>query len=234
MDQGGDLAQPRSRGELYSVDARTGHGRLVFGYRAGEDQVGSRVRRGAPDQAWGFVLDTLPNDDRRVLVDPRRICIYGASFGGYAALRGASLAPDLFRCAVGYAGIYDLTRANDADFAETSRLGRGFVRTAIGDDEAALRAASPAFHADEIKARVLLIHGRADRRVPIEQAERLREALEKSGNPPEWLVEPLEGARVLRRGGPGADVPPAHRVPAGRHEAGAVTDGWRAGAAPLA
>lgn len=163
----------------------------------GSDGYGDAYLR-AGYRRWGdrVVLDVVDATRwaiRKGYADPGRICIYGASFGGYAALQGASLAPDLFRCAVGYAGIYDLTRADDADFAETSRLGRGYVRTAIGEDEAALRAASPAFHADRIKARVLLVHGREDRRVPIGQAERLRKALEESGNPPEWLVEPREG-----------------------------------------
>ncbi len=145
------------------------------------------------DRVVEDIIDATRFAIRKGFADPKRICVYGGSFGGYAALQSAAIAPDLFRCAAGYAGIYDLTRMKDADFAETSRLGRGYVRTAVGDDDAALRAASPTFHAEKIKARVLLIHGKQDRRAPFDQAERLGKALENSGNPPEWLVEPLEG-----------------------------------------
>jgi len=162
----------------------------------GSDGYGDAYRE-AGHRRWGDrvvqdIVDATRFAIRKGFADPRRICIYGASFGGYAALQGAVLAPDLFRCAVGYAGVYDLTGVADADFW-TSRLARGYLRTAIGRDEAALRAASPVFNADRIKARVLLVHGKLDRRAPLQQAERLRTALERSGNPPEWLVEPLEG-----------------------------------------
>ncbi len=130
---------------------------------------------------------------RKGFGDPKRICIYGGSFGAYAALQGAILAPDIFRCAVGYAGIYDLTLLTDSDFAISSRLGRAYIRKVVGEDDAALRAASPALNAEKIKARVLIVHGKKDPRAPFEHAQHLRAALEKSGNPPEWLVEKIEG-----------------------------------------
>jgi dienelactone hydrolase len=125
--------------------------------------------------------------------DPHRICSYGASFGAFAALQSAILAPDLFRCAVGYSGIYDLTlMASSGDIPET-RSGKGFVKTAVGTDEAALKRQSPVYNADKLKAKVLLIHGKQDRRAPIEHAERMKEALEKVGAEPGWLVESKEG-----------------------------------------
>jgi len=160
------------------------------GYGTAYEEAGYR-RWG--DRVVQDIVDATRFAIRKGFADPRRICIFGASFGAYAALQSAAVAPDLFKCAVGFAGVYDLTRLTDSDFAETSRLGRGYVRTVVGDDDAALRAASPAHNADKIKARVLLVHGKEDRRAPIAHAERLRSALEKSGNPPEWLVEPNEG-----------------------------------------
>jgi dipeptidyl aminopeptidase/acylaminoacyl peptidase len=126
-------------------------------------------------------------------VDGTRMCTYGASYGGYAALQATILAPELFRCAVGYAGVYDLTKLEKNDDIVTSRTTRAYVRTTAGDDEAALRDASPVFHADRIKVPVLLAHGAEDTRVPIAHAEKLRDALTKLGRPPEWLVEPAEG-----------------------------------------
>lgn len=129
--------------------------------------------------------------------DPERICIYGGSFGGYSALQAPIVAPDLFRCAVGYAGVYDLTligqRALHEDDTSESYIGRGVVQRYLGDDEAELKRNSPSFHADRIKARVLLIHGVKDRRAPYEHFRRMKKALEEAGNPPETLVEPDEG-----------------------------------------
>ncbi len=145
------------------------------------------------DRVVQDIVDATRFAIRKRLGDGGRACAFGASFGAYAAVQSAVLAPDLFRCAVGYAGIYDLARmASSGDIALT-RLGRGYVRTVVGEDEGELRRASPVHNAEKVKARVLLVHGDEDRRAPIEHAERLRKALEKSGNPPAWLVEPREG-----------------------------------------
>ncbi|HMA47446.1 MAG TPA: alpha/beta fold hydrolase, partial [Frankiaceae bacterium] len=146
---------------------------------------------------WGdrVVEDVIDAVRRAVAMgqaDPGRICVYGSSFGAYAALQATVVAPDLFRCAVGDAGVYDLSRVASIENIAESALGRGFVGVAVGDDPAALKAASPARNADKIRARVLLIHGEEDRRAPIEQAERMRDALAARGRPAEWLVEPRE------------------------------------------
>jgi dipeptidyl aminopeptidase/acylaminoacyl peptidase len=126
-------------------------------------------------------------------VDSRRICIYGASFGAYAAVQSAILAPELFRCVVGYAGIYDLSlMAHSGDIADTG-LGRGYLRTAVGVDDKALKRASPVYNPDKIQARVFLIHGKKDNRAPLEHAERLKKSLEAIGRPVRWLIEPKEG-----------------------------------------
>jgi dipeptidyl aminopeptidase/acylaminoacyl peptidase len=139
------------------------------------------------------VLDATRWLVKKEKVDGARMCTYGGSYGGYAALQAVSLAPGLFRCAVGFAGVYDLTRLEHNDDVVTSGRARGYVRTTVGDDQAALRAASPVFHADLIKVPVLLIHGGKDTRVPIVHAEKLRDALTALGRPPEWMEEPLEG-----------------------------------------
>jgi len=142
------------------------------GYGAAYQEAGYRK--------WGDriiedIIDATRFAVRKGFADPKRICIYGGSFGAYAALQGAILAPDLYRCAAGYDGIYDL------------------LRTALGEDRSALDNASPARHPDQISAPVFLIHGRKDQRAPIEHAEALRDALAACGKPPEWLVESKEG-----------------------------------------
>jgi dienelactone hydrolase len=145
------------------------------------------------DRIVGDIVDATRWLVKKGQVDGDRACIYGASFGGYAALQATIVAPGLFRCAVGYAGVYDLTKLEHNDDIVTSQRARGYVRTTAGSDEAELEAASPALHADQIKVPVLLIHGGRDRRVPIAHAEKLRKALTRLGRPPEWLEEPSEG-----------------------------------------
>jgi dipeptidyl aminopeptidase/acylaminoacyl peptidase len=147
---------------------------------------------------WGDrVVDDVVDATRWALAqglgDPGRVCVVGSSFGGYAALQAAVRAPDLFRCVAGYGGVYDLTRAGSAEQFRMSRILRGYDRIAMGDDEAALRGVSPADHAARIRARVLLAHGARDPIVPVEQTERMRDALEKAGNAPEAWIEPREG-----------------------------------------
>jgi dipeptidyl aminopeptidase/acylaminoacyl peptidase len=147
---------------------------------------------------WGdrVIQDAIDATRRTVAqgqADPGRICTYGASFGGYAAVQAAVLAPDLFRCAVGEAGVYDLGKVSAIDAIAESQIGQGYIRTAVGDEPEALRRASPVYNAGRIKARVMLIHGKEDHRAPIGQAEALRDALAAVGNPAEWLVEPHEG-----------------------------------------
>jgi len=127
------------------------------------------------------IIDATRYAVKKQNADPKRICIYGGSFGAYAALQALILAPDLYRCAVGYSGIYDLTLMGSEGDIPESRMGRGFLRRVLGEDQAALRLASPVYNVDKLQAKVMLIHGKKDRRAPIEHAERLREKLEAAG-----------------------------------------------------
>jgi dipeptidyl aminopeptidase/acylaminoacyl peptidase len=125
--------------------------------------------------------------------DPRRVCIYGASYGGYAALMSAEREPDLYRCAIGYAGAYDLPKLRaDTDFTETTR-GSNYFAEFIGDDRQRLVAASPVSHVDKLKAAVMIVHGTRDERAPFSQAESLRDALKARQYPFEWMEVSGEG-----------------------------------------
>jgi dipeptidyl aminopeptidase/acylaminoacyl peptidase len=127
------------------------------------------------------------------IADPRLICIYGASYGGYASLEGVEKEPDLYRCAVGYAGVYDLVKMrNEANTLRGELLGPFMERT-VGDDEAALREYSPYLHVDKIKAALFLAHGGADYTVAIAHADELRDALDKIHKPYEWVYYRNEG-----------------------------------------
>jgi len=127
------------------------------------------------------------------IVDKDRICIYGGSFGGYSALQSSILAPDLFACAVGFAGVYDLQMMYELGDIPERESGITFLEKVIGQDDENMTAFSPVFNVDKLKAPVLLIHGEEDPRAPIEQAEELRDALEKKGHPYEWVVMEDEG-----------------------------------------
>jgi dipeptidyl aminopeptidase/acylaminoacyl peptidase len=145
------------------------------------------------DRMIADLLDATRFAVRKGWADPDRICTYGASYGGYAALQAAILAPDLFRCAAGYAGVYDLERIARSEAWVESRTARGYFGTAAGADPEALRAISPVNEAARLTVPVFLAHGEEDPRAPIEGAERLKKALTALGRPPEWLVEPHEG-----------------------------------------
>jgi dipeptidyl aminopeptidase/acylaminoacyl peptidase len=140
---------------------------------------------------WGGLMQTDVEDGAAALVragiaDERRMCIVGASYGGYAALAGAALTPDRYSCAVSVAGISDLIMM----LTETERqtgddsFSSDWWRASIGDrqeDRDRVRSVSPVFMADRVRIPVLLIHGTDDTVVPIEQSRRMLRALETAG-----------------------------------------------------
>jgi len=145
----------------------------------------------AGHREWGHKMQDDLGDGVKALadqgiIDPARVCIVGASYGGYAALAGATLTPDAYKCAVSLAGIGDLeefVRWKKKKFGADSDVFAHFVK-AIGDpdkDQAAIRAVSPAYHIDAIKIPILLIHGDKDESVPYSQSESFQKLLEKSG-----------------------------------------------------
>jgi dipeptidyl aminopeptidase/acylaminoacyl peptidase len=152
---------------------------------------------------WGRKMQDDLTDAVKALVnlgtvDPARVCIVGASYGGYAALAGAALTPDLYKCAVSIAGISDLD-----DFIGWRKHNYGsdsegytYWLKAIGDpdkDEARLREVSPLAQADKIKIPMLLIHGDGDFVVPIAQSKAMKKALDKAGHKTELITLKDEG-----------------------------------------
>lgn len=125
--------------------------------------------------------------------DPKRVCVYGGSFGGYSAMMTVIRAPGLFKCAIGEAGIYDLSMMYDKGDIKDRKAGRNYLQQAIGKDAAELAANSPDKLADKIDVPVLLIHGEADERAPFAQAKAMRAALDAAHKPYEWLTRPNEG-----------------------------------------
>ena len=131
------------------------------------------------------------------LADPDRVCIVGASYGGYAALAGAVFTPDLYACAAAISPVADVGAMIDY---ERDRTGRGsptveYWRTVIGGDPDSVRGQlneiSPQRHAADALAPILLIHGRDDSVVPISQSRNMARALRRADKEVE-LIE-LDG-----------------------------------------
>ncbi|TQV89361.1 alpha/beta hydrolase family protein [Aliikangiella coralliicola] len=127
------------------------------------------------------------------IVDLEKICIFGHSYGGYAAVMGTVKEPDLFQCAVGSVGVYDLPMMYTEGDIPGNKSGLAYLNKTLGSDMDELKRRSPVYNVGKIKADLLLIHGLQDKRVPIEQAASLKNALDKIGKKYEWLELRNEG-----------------------------------------
>jgi dipeptidyl aminopeptidase/acylaminoacyl peptidase len=129
------------------------------------------------------------------IADSEHVCIYGASYGGYATMAGITLTPELYRCAVNYVGIWDLKMLYEQNGRWVERMDRWFKNHVIDpkEDIDQLEKTSPKFHIDKIKAPLFIVHGRRDYNVRIEQAETLMDALDKKDIPYEVLIKREEG-----------------------------------------
>jgi dipeptidyl aminopeptidase/acylaminoacyl peptidase len=137
-------------------------------------------------QQWGLAMqddltDAVQWAIDQGIADPNRICIYGASYGGYAAMVGITRTPDLYRCAVNYAGVVDLAELYSYWSANPLATGiEAWFERAIGhprENRKRLEATSPINNLDGLEVPLFIVHGRRDPRVPIAQAEGLTRAL---------------------------------------------------------
>lgn len=134
-------------------------------------------------QAWGLTMQDDLTDAAHWLVeqniaDPKRICIVGASYGGYAAVMAAVKTPELFKCAVSFAGVMDLEM-----LVRKSRhfINKKFVKKQFGEDDDDLEARSPYYQAEKIQIPILLLHGEDDRVVDVKQSREMFNELEDLG-----------------------------------------------------
>lgn len=169
---------------------------LQVNYR-GSGGRGDDFERLGYRQWGGKIMDDIASGVQwaieQQVADKARICTYGASFGGYAALMNPIRYPDLYRCAVGYVGVYDVAyMATKGDIDDTKR-GRHYVEETVGTDPEKNRIESPVHNVDKLKIPVLLIHGKDDRRVPLIHFKVMSEALKKAGRPAETLLKDAEG-----------------------------------------
>ena len=178
----------------------------------GSDGSGNAFRDAGFGQ-WGRKMQTDISDGvaelaRQGVVDPKRACIVGGSYGGYAALAGVTLQQGLYRCAVSYGGVSDLdgmlNYAGDrsGDSSSSTRFWRTFMGAKSGWSSG-LGEISPVRLADRANAPILLIYGKDDTVVPPDQSRSMEQALRRAGKPVDlisfpgadhWLLE--EPSRV--------------------------------------
>ncbi|SFL21395.1 Dipeptidyl aminopeptidase/acylaminoacyl peptidase [Lysobacter sp. cf310] len=174
--------------------AAAGYAVLQINYRGSGNYGRAFLQAGARE--WGARMQDDLSDATRWLIeqgiaDPKRICIYGASYGGYAALMGVAREPDLYRCAVGYVGVYDLPTKYEAN-ADVARWMRTWSNDWMGTP-ADLAQRSPNRMATRIKAPVFLAAGGKDSIAPIKHSKLMEKALTEAGVPVETLYYSSEG-----------------------------------------
>lgn len=175
--------------------AAAGYAVLQVNYRGSGGAGRAHMQAGV--RQWGLAMqdDLADATDWAVkqgIADAGRICIYGASYGGYAALMGTVRDPALYRCAAGYVGVYDL-EVMQAESARAARWAGNWSREWVGDDPVALRAVSPTRLAGQIKVPVFLAAGGEDQVAPVRHTEAMEAALRKAGVPVSSLYYRNEG-----------------------------------------
>ena len=149
---------------------------------------------------WGLAMQNDITDGVHWLIDsgiadPKRIAIYGASYGGYATLAGACFTPDLYCCAIDYVGVSNLLT-----FLQTippywrSMLEMMYEQVGHPErDRAQLEATSPALHADAIRCPLFIAQGANDPRVNKDESDQMVAALRSRGVEVEYMVKDNEG-----------------------------------------
>lgn len=146
-------------------------------------------------QVWGSSIQNDIYDGYQWLVDNKKavagnVCIMGASFGAYSAVQSATLYPDVYKCVIANAGVYNLELILEEN---GSRAVKTFWREALGNDENELKAFSPINYAEKIQAPLLLAHGKDDRVASFDHVEQLKDALDDANKSYEWFVVEDEG-----------------------------------------
>ncbi len=189
----GDTQFLASRGyAVLEPDFRGSRGYGTAHFRAGWKQWGLAMQDDIADGArWAIAQG---------IADPKRICIAGASYGGYAALMGLVKEPDLFKCGINYVGVTDISLLFNGHWSFDSDLTDDWkihgMPLMIGDpvkDAAQFKATSPIEQAAKITQPLLLAYGAVDKRVPLYHGNKFRDAVAAHNKSVEWVVYEDEG-----------------------------------------
>jgi dipeptidyl aminopeptidase/acylaminoacyl peptidase len=200
---------PYVRGKSWGWDSQVqflasrGYAVLEPEYR-GSTGFGSKHFRAGWKQ-WGLKMqDDIADGTRwaaaQGYADPKRVCIAGASYGGYATLMGLINDPDLYKCGIDWAGVTDINLLYDGHWNFTSDLPDGWKQygmpSLVGDqvkDAEQLKATSPLLQAARIKQPLLLAYGGADQRVPLPHGTKFYKAVKETNPNVEWIEYEEEG-----------------------------------------
>jgi dipeptidyl aminopeptidase/acylaminoacyl peptidase len=143
---------------------------------------------------WGDTMQDDLTDGVNWLVDQgiadrKKLCIYGASYGGYAAMMSSAREPDLYKCAVGYVGVYDVDSFTTVGNIPGYRAGSAYLKEVIPSDPAIRDAFSPTMQASKIKAEVFLVHGKKDKQAHFNNYEILTKKFDDLNKPYKSLVK---------------------------------------------
>lgn len=177
-NRGYAVLQPNFRGS-------TGYGRAYVEAASGE--FGRKMQDDLDDGVrWLAALGTI---------DAKRVCIMGASYGGYAAMWAAVRNPEIYRCAISFAGISDVAEMLRFDRSQwiAQRYFRDWRARIRGKSEFDLDKVSPIARAAEIRIPLLIAHGEKDGNVPFAQSRKLHEALLHAGIAHDFVAYPDEG-----------------------------------------
>ena len=163
----------------YAVFRPNFRGSTGYGYEFSQSQM----------KGWGLTMQDDLTDAANWLVEqkiakPDSMCIVGASYGGYAAAMAAVKTPDLFKCAISFAGVTNLKRLVYRSRRYTNSK---FVKNQIGDDSDDLEARSPFYQAKKVKIPMLFLHGEDDRVVDVEQSRMMVDELQDLDKPVEYI-----------------------------------------------
>ncbi len=157
---------------------------------------------------WGQKMQTDLSDGvkhfaKQGIIDSKRVCIVGASYGGYAALAGATFTPDVYKCAISINGVSDLEEMIDDEKYDygsnhwvVSYWQDVIDKKKLGDDF--LDSISPIKHIDKIKIPILLIHGEIDKIVRLSQSEDMYDEIEDADKKVEFIELEGEGHNLLK------------------------------------
>lgn len=173
----------------------------------GSSGYGAAFRQAGHHQFGRKMQDDITDGVKAVAgmgwADPERICIMGLSYGGYAALMGGAVTPELYKCVVSIEPVTDLP-----DFLKHihnryggSSQAAAYWQVYLGDpvdDDAELRTWSPTYHAADFKAPVLLIHGENDVTTPVDQSRKMASALKDAGKDIRLIVLPDENHNLMQ------------------------------------
>lgn len=180
-----------SRGYLVFQPQFRGSGGFGVAFAdAGRREWGGRMQHDVTDGVQHLIASGR--------VDPNRICIVGGSYGGYAALAGVSMTPDIYSCGISINGVSDLREMLAWERAEEGRrsMSLDYWRRSIGDvreDRTMIDQASPRRRAEAVRAPVLIVAGADDTIVPVRQSRIMRDALRDAGGEVRYIEITGEG-----------------------------------------